>query len=156
MDKRGQEQPCPHCDRVFKQADRLKQHIQKQHADAVTSDGNGGGDPAPAAAAAAAAPKVLAPQAVAAVAAAAAAAVKAPASGKPAAAGAAGASDAAAPAEGPKMMDVGSRAGAYDAKSPKLLLHEWSLREKQPRPRYRASATEGGLWRCKVLSPRAA
>ena len=29
------ELPCPHCDRIFKQQDRLKQHIAKQHADVV-------------------------------------------------------------------------------------------------------------------------
>lgn len=38
----------------------------------------------------------------------------------------------------------------YEAKSPKLLLHEWCLREKVPRPRYRPTAMEGGLWKCKV------
>lgn len=29
------ELPCPHCDRIFKQPDRLKQHIARQHADVV-------------------------------------------------------------------------------------------------------------------------
>jgi hypothetical protein len=33
VDKRGQEEKCPHCDRVFKQNSRLKEHIAKQHAD---------------------------------------------------------------------------------------------------------------------------
>lgn len=33
IDKRGQEEKCPHCDRVFKQNNRLKEHIAKQHAD---------------------------------------------------------------------------------------------------------------------------
>jgi hypothetical protein len=33
IDKRGQEEKCPYCERVFKQSDRLKQHIAKQHAD---------------------------------------------------------------------------------------------------------------------------
>ena len=33
--KDNKELPCPHCDRIFKQQDRLKQHIQKQHADVV-------------------------------------------------------------------------------------------------------------------------
>lgn len=33
--KDNKELPCPHCDRIFKQQDRLKQHIQKQHGDVV-------------------------------------------------------------------------------------------------------------------------
>jgi len=33
----SKEMPCPHCDRIFKQQDRLKQHIARQHADAVAS-----------------------------------------------------------------------------------------------------------------------
>ena len=33
------ELPCPHCDRIFKQQDRLKQHIAKQHADVVAEQG---------------------------------------------------------------------------------------------------------------------
>ena len=49
--KDNKELPCPHCDRIFKQQDRLKQHIQKQHADVVAEqattvgggDGDGGG-----------------------------------------------------------------------------------------------------------------
>ena len=35
------ELPCPHCDRIFKQQDRLKQHIAKQHADVVAEQGAG-------------------------------------------------------------------------------------------------------------------
>jgi len=31
IDKRGQEEQCPHCDRIFKQNSRLKEHILKQH-----------------------------------------------------------------------------------------------------------------------------
>eukprot|EP00775_Hariotina_reticulata_P004412 gene4412-4665_t len=31
VDKRGQEEKCPHCDRTFKQNSRLKEHILKQH-----------------------------------------------------------------------------------------------------------------------------
>ena len=33
--KDNKELPCLHCDRIFKQQDRLKQHIQKQHGDVV-------------------------------------------------------------------------------------------------------------------------
>lgn len=159
--------PCPHCDRVFKQADRLKQHIQKQHADeAAAADPGTSSSSSGSAAAAQQPPKVLAPAAVAAVGAAAAAAVKSvAAAGKPgkgdskgtasagnasSTSGTAPAPAAAAAAAAPKLMDIGSRAGYYEAKSPKLLLHEWCLREKAPRPRYRASQAEGGLWKCKV------
>lgn len=165
LSRQLQEMPCPHCERVFKQADRLKQHIQKQHADVAAAADAGASSSSSAGAAAAAAeqpPKVLAPAAVAAVGAAAAAAVKSvAAAGKPgkgdsrgdASAGAASTSAAApASAAAPKLMDIGSRAGYYEAKSPKLLLHEWCLREKAPRPRYRASQAEGGLWKCKVGS----
>ena len=31
------ELPCPHCDRTFKQIDRLRMHVQKQHADVASS-----------------------------------------------------------------------------------------------------------------------
>lgn len=56
-------------------------------------------------------------------------------------------------------MDVGSKSGYYDAKTPKMLLHEWLLRVKQPKARYKASeqqATEEGQpiqYRCKVVLP---
>jgi len=33
------ELPCPHCDRIFKQPDRLKQHIANQHADVAQEPG---------------------------------------------------------------------------------------------------------------------
>lgn len=45
------------------------------------------------------------------------------------------------------IMDVGSRAGAYDRKSPKLLLQEHCLKLKQLKPRY--TLTDGGQT-CKV------
>jgi len=32
---KSREMACPHCERIFKQQDRLKQHIARQHADAV-------------------------------------------------------------------------------------------------------------------------
>jgi ATP-dependent RNA helicase DHX57 len=168
LDKRGQELPCPHCDRIFKQSDRLKQHIQKQHEGAEAGDGDSDDEGSNAAASSSAAPtgpKILAPKAVAAATAAATAAVRSVAA---AAAGgqqpgkgsggassssssaAGGASAAPAAAAGPKLMDVNSKAGYYEAKSPKLLLHEWCLREKVPRPRYRPISAEGGLWKCKV------
>ena len=48
--KDNRELPCPHCDRIFKQQDRLKQHVQKQHADALAEQqpsAGGGGDGRP-------------------------------------------------------------------------------------------------------------
>ena len=47
--KDNRELPCPHCDRIFKQQDRLKQHVQKQHADALAEQqpSAGGGDGRP-------------------------------------------------------------------------------------------------------------
>ena len=34
-DLKPKELPCPHCDRLFKQQDRLKQHVAKHHAKEV-------------------------------------------------------------------------------------------------------------------------
>jgi len=83
VDKRDQELPCPHCDRIFKQKDRLSQHIQKQHPDAGgAEDGDAG-------------------------------------------AGGAGPSRAPAPAPAaPPRFDVGSKAGFYTQKTPRMMLHE--------------------------------
>ena len=50
------------------------------------------------------------------------------------------------------MMEVGSRAGYYTSKSPKMILHEWCNRANRPNPRYKAIATEDGRFRCKVLA----
>ena len=47
-------------------------------------------------------------------------------------------------------MEVGSRAGYYTSKSPKMILHEWCNRANRPKPRYKAIATEDGRFRCKV------
>jgi len=57
------------------------------------------------------------------------------------------------------MMDIGSKGGYYDAKSPKLILHEWLLKEKQPKARYKTlpgptgSGGSNGLWLSKVVLP---
>eukprot|EP00887_Chlorella_sp_A99_P002300 scaffold10.g2300.t1 len=144
VDKRGQELPCPHCDRVFKQAGRLQDHVKKQHA--PPADDGGGADGA----------SSSARQSTGAAPSAAAAAVAPPS--KPAAAPAAAPAQApcaAPPRPAPKLMDVGSRAGAYDRKSPKLLLHEWCAAAKRPKPRYKALPGAGGAWRCKVVLPDA-
>ena len=49
------------------------------------------------------------------------------------------------------MMEVGSRAGYYTSKSPKMILHEWCNRANLPKPRYKAIALEDGRFRCKVV-----
>jgi hypothetical protein len=51
------------------------------------------------------------------------------------------------------MMEVGSRAGYYTSKSPKMILHEWCNRANLPKPRYKAIPMEDGCFRCKVLAP---
>ena len=105
VDKRGQEQKCPHCDRVFKQNNRLHEHIKKQHTEL---------NDAPA--------QLLQTT-----------------------------------AEQPpskKLMEVGSSTGYYSGKSPKMLLHEWCLKEKIPRPKYKPISGESeGSWRCRVVLP---
>ena len=50
------------------------------------------------------------------------------------------------------MMEVGSRAGYYTSKSPKMILHEWCNRANRPKPRYKPIAMEDGQFRCKVLT----
>jgi ATP-dependent RNA helicase DHX57 len=170
LDKRGQEEKCPHCDRTFKQSGRLKDHIARQHA-----AGAGGGDGGASAGDAGAGPSssgsggaVLAAKPPRPGAAAAAAATAGSGSKPPSRAGSsgtlsvAGGGDGAAPgalgarpgSAGPAasgsgggggggkiMMDVGARGGYFDEKSPKLLLQEWCTRNKRPRARY---VTQGG------------
>lgn len=47
-------------------------------------------------------------------------------------------------------MEIGSKAGYYSSKSPKMILHEWCARDKRLKPRYKAIAMDGGRFRCKV------
>jgi hypothetical protein len=50
-----------------------------------------------------------------------------------------------------RIMDVGSKSGAYDYKSPKLILQEMRQRDKMPKTRYKGIYDEEkSLWRCKV------
>ena len=57
------------------------------------------------------------------------------------------------------LFDVGSRAGFYDRKSPKMMLLEWCQKQKQPSPKYKATqqggegGAGGGLWTCRVILP---
>lgn len=124
VDKRNQEVKCPHCDKVYKQSSSLQLHIKKQHAEEAA-------DP-PQDAATSTAPAAAAADSAAAI---------------PAAA---------APKPAPKkeaVMDVGSRAGAYAFKSPKLLLQEWCAKERTPRPRYKALPGSAGRHRARVVIP---
>lgn len=128
IDKRNQEQKCPHCDRIFKQTGRLNDHIKRQHTelaetnqpkdscDGVDSISN---DPE----------------------------IRHVRDGS----GTQGLEKVNA---GPRIMDIGSKSGAYDFKSPKLLLHEMLLRDKSPKARYKGMFDkESSQWRCKVVLP---
>jgi len=155
IDKRGQEDKCPHCDRTFKQSGRLRDHIARQHAAeaGLESGGDGGGPSDPAAAAAAASgsgPSGKPPPRP-----------GSSGSGAASAPAAASSSSSSAAAAAPKvMMDVGARGGYFDEKSPKLLLQEWCTRNKRPQPRYvtqsggsRANGPPKGQYGCKVVLP---
>jgi len=53
-----------------------------------------------------------------------------------------------------RIMDIGSSAGAYDYKSPKLLVHEMLLKAKAPKARYKTIfEKDTSTWRCKVVMP---
>ena len=43
------------------------------------------------------------------------------------------------------MMDVNSQGGYYSEKSPKLLLHEYCIANKRPRPKYKVLAAVAEL-----------
>jgi ATP-dependent RNA helicase DHX57 len=163
LDKRGQELQCPHCDRIFKQTGRLNEHVKKQHSkeaggeDAEDAEDDGrcvsaagsSSSSSTAAPPAAPLPTVPAPRPTPTSTAGAEAAGKGQARGagtSPAAVASAGGP----PPQGGGMMDVGSRAGAYTSKSPKLLLHEWLIKEKRPKPRYKTSEMAAGTFTCKV------
>ncbi|CAG9465122.1 unnamed protein product [Pedinophyceae sp. YPF-701] len=104
VDKRNQELPCPHCDRIFKQKQRLTEHIKKQHPEeeaAATEE--------------------------------------------------AAESTSAAQTKEKKYFDVGSKAGYYDGKTPRMILHEWCLQQKRPTPRFTARKTDDGGVTCKAV-----
>ncbi|KAK9809193.1 hypothetical protein WJX72_011126 [[Myrmecia] bisecta] len=118
VDKRDQERPCPHCDRTFKQVQRLKEHIAKKH----PPEDEGGDDAASVAGSSAAAegPSNVAQQA--------------------------------APPGG-KMFDVGSRAGFYTERSPKMILMEHCTKQKLGKPRFQARPDKHGTIGCRVVIP---
>ena len=155
IDKRGQELQCPHCQRVFKQSGRLQDHIKRQHADLGASetpseDGksvvknetkkeqlnakkegrNLESDT----------PKVGSDDSKKALSTSGRRECKEGSQDK---------------MKQYRIMDIGSKAGAYDYKSPKLLLHELLIRNKQPKARYKSlpDSNSSDLWRCKVVLP---
>ena len=150
------------------QSGRLKEHITSKHADEDQGSGAGASSsssaaaPGKAAAAAAAGrppapasarPPPSHPAAAALVAAAAAAAADTAAPPKRPGSSAPPAPTAAASPSGSSsvsIMDVGSKAGYYTHKSPKLQLLEWAQSKKMAKPRYSARQQEGGVFTCKV------
>lgn len=128
IDKRNQELKCPHCERIFKQSGRLNDHMKKQHS-AVQPGGDGQRSAGVLEASKTCKPVINDPHAD---------------------------SKAFKGMKEVRIMDIGSKNGAYDYKSPKLLLHEKCLKEKLPKPRYKSlHEEEGGVsrWRCKVVLP---
>ena len=122
IDKRNQEQKCPHCDRIFKQTGRMNDHIKRQHADLVE------GEDSPTQSGDLTTSTTKNENCV--------QASKDTQTG------------------GPRIMDIGSKSGAYDFKSPKLILHEMLLKDKAPKARYKSIfEKEISLWRCKVVLP---
>lgn len=53
----------------------------------------------------------------------------------------------------PKFFDVGSKGGFYEQKSPKMILHEWCVKEKRPTPKFKTTQGEDGSWTCRVVLP---
>jgi ATP-dependent RNA helicase DHX57 len=126
IDKRNQEQKCPHCDRIFKQPGRLNDHIKRQHADLTDTQEAPSSDTA------------------------------APRDAKNVSGSSSTLSVTEKQNAGPRIMDIGSKSGVYDFKSPKLILHEMLLKEKSPKAKYKSIFDkETSLWRCKVVLPHA-
>ncbi|KAL4527192.1 hypothetical protein Ndes2526B_g09099 [Nannochloris sp. 'desiccata'] len=146
IDKRNQELECPHCDRIFKQSGRLNDHLKKQHPETL-DDGACDSDTTTAAAVGSNG-----------------ASTSQIGTHKKSTTATTTTTTAAAAIQPPKptmkMMDIGSKGGYYDAKSPKLILHEWLLKEKQPKARYKtlpgptgSSGNSDVVWLAKVVLP---
>ena len=162
----GQEVKCPFCDKVYTQSGRLKEHISSKHADQKQEEPSSvasSSTPRPPAAA----PSTKAPPShpaaaslvAAASASAASCALAASQSKRP------GPNSAPTPSLSTSsvsvttgaqtvgvisIMDVGSKAGYYTHKSPKLQLLEWAQSKKMLKPRYSVRQQEGGSFTCKV------
>ena len=128
IDKRNQELKCPHCERIFKQSGRLNDHIKKQHGE-LQPEGDGQPSSGVLEGGNVCMSDINKRNEV---------------------------SKASTRKPEVRIMDIGSKNGAYDYKSPKLLLHEMRLKEKLPKVRYKSlHEEEGGVsrWRCKVVLP---
>ena len=115
IDKRNQELPCPYCERIFKQQERYRNHVQSKHADEAAAAknepaGSGDGD-GPTTSANVAAANNATPGA--------------------------GSGSEARGEGGAKggVMTPGAKAGYYTAKSPTLLLQDQCRSDKRPKPR---------------------
>ena len=148
LDKRNQELPCPHCDRVFKQARRKRRgrrdgertqidrdrarlrstslslrlpfscQVQRYREHLASKHADVEGGEADAVSLA---------------------------SGSSASAAASSGPSPSQPPPPPAAMDVGARAGYYTEKSPKVLLQEWAAGARdRGKPRYRAKCEGGG------------
>jgi len=150
IDKRNQELECPHCDRIFKQSGRLNDHIKKQHPETIGPEGGGG---AGGGGTSGSDNTNASPGGINGASTSQNATSKKNTSATPASAAPQ------PPKPAIKMMGIGSKGGYYDAKSPKLILHEWLLKEKQPKARYKTlpgpagSGGSDGLWLAKVVLP---
>lgn len=145
IDKRNIEEKCPFCDRIFKQNSRLKDHVARQHPNGAAA-GAGGGEqqlqdqeeagvaPNAAQQPSAAGSAGASSSSTGGTTAAAALPPRSAAAGAPAGAG----GTAAGTVAGGGMFDVGSRAGFYTEKAPRLMLAEWCAAQKRPRPKFKA------------------
>ena len=119
---------CPYCDRVFKEALKRNHHVKQKHADEAASSADAGA-PATSGSLGPAGATKPAPSAT---------------------------TDEKSKQKQPRVMDIGSKAGAYDYKSPRLLLLELLQRSKAPKARFKPIFDEStSAWRCKVVLPDA-
>jgi ATP-dependent RNA helicase DHX57 len=136
IDKRNQELQCPHCQRIFKQPNRLQDHIKKQHSTITEADddednkGDGSSTSTTTTSSTTTkATKDRSPTTTTTV------SINTNSNTK-------------------KIMDLNSKAGYYTSKSPKMLLHEWCLKEKLPRPKYKTISVDGGSkFKCRIVLP---
>lgn len=124
VDKRNQELQCPHCQRIFKQPNRLQDHIKKQHSTTTEADDDEdkkeGGSSISTTGTSTTTTTTIAIN----------------------------------NNNTNKVMDLNSKAGYYASKSPKMLLHEWCLKEKLPRPKYKTISMDGGSkFKCRIVLP---
>ena len=177
IDKRGQEVKCPHCDKTYvnvrissvpfiiqcwlilqhSKSGRLKEHIASKHSDQEPQAGPSTSSQATPASGGASGGGNTVKAPIQPIRAPPSASAKTSSVSSAAPPGPQQSSQAPPPASGGGMMDVGSKAGYYTSKSPKLQLLELCQKDKKPTPRYSARTAEGsgeeGGWSCKVVLP---